>query len=70
MRKSFLSADESHKITLKSKEILRSCTVSSEETSQTNFETVAVLQPSSAEIHELVIRSNDEGQDILVQNEG
>ena len=68
--KSSLSADESHKITLTAEEIPRPSTVSSEETSQISSESIGVLQPSSVDIHELVIRTNDEGQDILVQNEG
>ena len=71
MRNTSLSADELHKIT--SAEVIpRPCTVSSEETSQTSSETVAVLQPSSVDIHDFVMRSDDEGQHTCreVQNEG
>ena len=71
MRKSSLSADELHNIT-SAEEIPRPRTVSSEETSQTSSETVAVLQPSSVDIHDFVMRSDDEGQHTCreVQNEG
>ena len=64
MPKSTLLADASLMST-SAEEIPRPCIVSSEETSQTCSETFEVLQPSSVDIHELVMRSNEEGQHTL-----
>ena len=70
MPKSTLSADESHKITPTAEEMSRLCTVSGKKSSQTSSETFAILRPSSVDIHGLVMRSDDEEQHTLVQNEG